>query len=115
MAKRSTAKYGATKQSKAGKGVTSRRMGFDPIRPELLVIRRIKRDRPQHPCRTGGGRDAVRADVQGIDREMAVADVTDMQLLIAIVLIFGTGFTYWAWAISSTLQDILRALLDRKR
>jgi hypothetical protein len=46
---------------------------------------------------------------------MAVADVTDMQLLIAIVLIFGTGFTYWAWAISSTLQDILRALLDRKR
>jgi hypothetical protein len=45
--------------------------------------------------------------------ELAVG-VTDMQLLIAIVLIFGTGFTYWAWAISNTLQDILRVLLEPK-
>jgi hypothetical protein len=30
------------------------------------------------------------------------------------VLIFGTGFTYWAWAISDTLRDILRALRELK-
>jgi hypothetical protein len=40
--------------------------------------------------------------------------MTEMQLLIVAVIIFGTGFTYWAWAISNTLQDILRVLLDRK-
>jgi hypothetical protein len=39
--------------------------------------------------------------------------VTETQLLIVTVLIFGTGFTYWAWAISNTLMDILRVLKKR--
>ncbi len=36
--------------------------------------------------------------------------MTETQLLIVVVLIFGTGFTYWAWAISNTLMDIKRIL-----
>ena len=39
--------------------------------------------------------------------------MTETQLLIVTVLIFGTGFTYWAWAISNTLMDILRVLKER--
>ena len=39
--------------------------------------------------------------------------MTDIQLLIVVAIIFGTGFTYWAWAISNTLMDILRVLKDR--
>jgi hypothetical protein len=40
--------------------------------------------------------------------------MTDVQLLTVLVLIFGTGFTYWAWAISNTLMDILRVLKEEK-
>jgi hypothetical protein len=40
--------------------------------------------------------------------------MTDIQLLIVAVLIFGIGFTYWAWAISDALRDILRALRELK-
>ena len=40
--------------------------------------------------------------------------MTETQLLIVVVLIFGTGFTYWAWAISNTLMDILRVLREPK-
>lgn len=40
--------------------------------------------------------------------------MSDAQLLIVVVLIFGTGFTYWAWAMSNTLMDILRVLKDRQ-
>lgn len=39
--------------------------------------------------------------------------MSDIQLLIVVVLIFGTGFTYWAWAISNTLMDILGVLRSR--
>lgn len=38
--------------------------------------------------------------------------MSDIQLLIVTVTIFGSGFTYWAWAISNTLMDILRVLQD---
>ena len=38
--------------------------------------------------------------------------MTETQLLIVTVLIFGTGMTYWGWAISNTLMDIQRILLD---
>jgi hypothetical protein len=40
--------------------------------------------------------------------------MTEMQLLIVTIIIFGTGFTYWAWAITDVLRDILRALLEHK-
>ena len=36
--------------------------------------------------------------------------MTDIHWLIVIIMIFGTGFTYWAWAISNTLMDILSVL-----
>jgi hypothetical protein len=39
--------------------------------------------------------------------------VTETQLLIVLVLMFGTSFTYWAWAISNTLMDILSVLKKR--
>jgi hypothetical protein len=38
--------------------------------------------------------------------------MTDLQLLIVVVLIFGTSMTYWAWSISDTLMDIKRILLE---
>jgi len=40
--------------------------------------------------------------------------MTEIQLLIVVMLIFGTGFTYWAWAITDALRDILRALRELK-
>jgi hypothetical protein len=38
--------------------------------------------------------------------------VTHLQLMIIVVLIFGTAMTYWGWAISDTLMDIKRILLE---
>jgi hypothetical protein len=40
--------------------------------------------------------------------------MTEVQLLIVTIIIFGSGFTYWAWAISNTLTDILRTLKEPK-
>lgn len=41
--------------------------------------------------------------------------MTDIQLLIVTVLIFGTGMTYWGWVISNTLMDIKRILDQMER
>jgi len=40
--------------------------------------------------------------------------MSETLLLIVTVIIFGTGFTYWAWAISNTLMDILSVLKGRQ-